>query len=142
MDWRFLRIGKLATALTDSADLEAFRKALRVGHSLAFKPYQVSAGIKLLTWLAAAAAIAGLVDLAWSAESYPVSLGRVLAVVALIAVAAWAGKLVLCRLLRNPNPLWQILLAVPLVVLGAPLTWISTRLLDPLYLRSGPNYRQ
>ena len=33
-----------------------------------------------------------------------------------------AAKSILHRLFRNPNPLWQILLAIPLLFLGWPLT--------------------
>ena len=59
-----------------------------------------------------------------------------------LAAAAIAAKSILHRLLRNPNPLWQILLAIPLLFLGWPLTWIWTTLIDPIYLHSGPRFRQ
>jgi hypothetical protein len=58
-----------------------------------------------------------------------------------VAIATAVLKLVLHRFLRNPNPLWRILLALPLLFLGGPLTWMCTRWFDPIYLRSGPRYR-
>jgi hypothetical protein len=71
-----------------------------------------------------------------------VSLVGLLIVVIGLAILAVLAKLVLHRILRNPNPLWQIAIAVPLLILGGPLTWISTRWIDPIYLRCGPRYRK
>lgn len=141
VDWRFLRVEALASALKGSPELEEFKKTLAAAHASAFKPYRLSAAVKLVTWIAAAAALVGLFYLVRSASGYSVNIAHLLEGVALLAVAGAVAKFVLGRLVRNPNPLWQILVAIPMLLLGWPLTWFWTRLLDPVYLRSGPRYR-
>jgi hypothetical protein len=140
--WRFLRVEKLASAVQGSPELEELKKTLEVARASAFKPYRISTSVKLVTWIAAAAALAGSVRLVASARGDSPSIGHALAVIALVAAVAAAAKFVLHRLLRNPNPLWQVLLAIPLLFLGWPLTWICTGLLDPIYLRSGPRCKE
>jgi predicted acylesterase/phospholipase RssA len=140
-DWRFLRIEKLACALSGSLELDAFKKALHVARASTFKPYRLSTAVKVLTWASAAAVLIGFVFLLRSMRGYSVSVAGLLAAVVLLAATGAAVKLVLHRVLHNPNPLWQILAAIPLVFLGWPLTWFWTRFLDPVYLRSGPRCR-
>ena len=140
--WRFLAIEHLVSSVQDSPELHQLMKMLHAGHATAFKPYRVSGVLKVLTWLGAIAVLAGLVLLVMSARGYSISLARLLAGVIASGVAIGAAELVLHRVLRNPNPLWQFFLAVPMLIIGGPLAWISTRFLDPVYLRSGPAYRK
>jgi len=140
--WRFLRVEKLASAVQGGRELEELKHTLAVAHFSAFKPYRLSKAVKAATWITAYAVLAGLVYLVLAVRGDTVSIARLLAGIAFLAVAAGAARFVINRLLRNPNPLWQILLAIPMLFLGWPLTWIWTRLFDPIYLRSGPDYRQ
>jgi hypothetical protein len=117
------------------------KRTLRVARSLAFKPYQLSIGVKIVTWLALAAAAVGLLYLILSARGHTVSIARLLFATVVVVVAGAAAKFLLRRVLRNPNPLWQFIAAIPMLILGWPLTWLWTRLIDPIYLRSGPRYR-
>jgi hypothetical protein len=137
-NWRFLRVEKLASATSSSPELDEFRKSLHVARASAFKPYRLSTAVKLVTWMTAAAALAGLVYLGLSVRGHSLSIAGLMAGGALLAVASAAAKFVFHRLLHNPNPFWQILVAVPMLFLGWPLTWIWTRFFDPVYLRSGP----
>jgi predicted acylesterase/phospholipase RssA len=140
--WRFLAIEPLASALQDSPQLDQLKKMLHAGSATTFKPYRVSAGMKAITWLGAVAAACALALLVLSARGVSISLARLLTVVIAVSAAGGVTSLLLHKVLRNPNPLWQILLAIPMLVIGWPLAWISTRILDPVYLRSGPVYRK
>jgi hypothetical protein len=142
VDWRFLQVDRFASALAGSPEFEEFKRTLEVARATTFKPYRLSKAVKLVTWITAAAALVGMILLALSVRGYSVSIDRLLAAVVVLAAAALGAKVILHRLLRNPNPLWQIVLAVPLLVIGGPLIWISTTFLDPIYLRSGPRYRK
>jgi hypothetical protein len=141
-DWRFLRIDKLVSALRSSPELEELKRTLDVAHASAFKPYRLSTPVKLVTWVIAAGALAGLAYLVLSVRGHSVSIARLLAGIAALCIVGAAAKRISYRLLRNPNPLWQILVALPMLFLGWPLTWIWTRFFDPIYLHSGPRYRQ
>ncbi len=142
VDWRFLEVEKFASALAGSPELEEFKRTLEVARASTLKLYRLSRAAKVLAWVAAAAGLTGLTLLALSFHGDSVNIDRLLAAIAAVAVAAGMAKLILHRLLRNPNPLWQILLAIPLLVAGGLLTWICTRFLDPVYIRSGPRYRK
>ncbi|HWC96708.1 MAG TPA: patatin-like phospholipase family protein [Candidatus Sulfopaludibacter sp.] len=142
VDWSFLSVDRLAGGVEESPELSEFRRALDVARNTTFKPYRVSAGVKLISWLAAAVGLVGLVLLVLASRGHTVSIARLLAVIAVFSFAAMAAKEFLKRVLRNPNPLWQILLALPLLVLGWPLLWLFTTFLDPVYLHSGPRYRK
>jgi predicted acylesterase/phospholipase RssA len=139
--WRFRSIEKLASSVLSGPELESLKRTLRVARSLAFKPYQLSIGVKIVTWLALAAAAVGLLYLILSARGHTVSIARLLFATVVVVVAGAAAKFLLRRVLRNPNPLWQFIAAIPMLILGWPLTWLWTRLIDPIYLRSGPRYR-
>ncbi|HEY1336062.1 MAG TPA: hypothetical protein VGF59_01065, partial [Bryobacteraceae bacterium] len=141
-NWRFRQVEGLASAMHSSPELVSFKKTLTVARNTAFKPYRISTPLKLAAWLAIAAVLAGLWLLGVDVRGVSVSLAWLLAVVIALAVAAFVAKLVLRRVLHNPNPLWQIGLAIPMLILGGPLTWIWTRFFDPIYLRSGPRYRK
>jgi predicted acylesterase/phospholipase RssA len=140
--WPFLAVDRLASAVGDTAELTRFKYVLDVARNTTLKPYRISRAIKLLSWIGAAVVLAGLAWLAYSTRHLTVSIGDVLAVTVVAAIAAVVAKFFLRRILRNPNPLWQIVLAVPLIFLGWPLLWIFTRMLDPVYLGSGPRYRK
>jgi len=140
--WSFLAVDRLASAVGETAELTRFKHVLDVARNTTFKPYRISRAVKLLSWLGAAIMLAGLAWLAYSTRSLTVSIGSVLAAAVIIAIASVVAKFVLHRILRNPNPLWQIVLAFPLIFLGWPLLWIFTRILDPVYLGSGPHYRK
>ena len=140
--WRFRSVEPLAAATHGSPDLDKFKKALQVASATTFKPYQLSATLKLAAWAVIAVMIAGLGYLLFAMRGRSVSLVGVLIVVIGFALLAVLAKFVLHRIVRNPNPLWQIAIAAPLLILGGPLTWISTRWIDPIYLRYGPRYRK
>ena len=140
--WGFLAIEPLASALQESPQLDQLKKMLRAGSATTFKPYRVSTGMKAITWLAMAAGVCALALLVLSARGVSISLARLLAGIIVLAAAGGVATLLLRKVLRNPNPLWQILLAIPMLVLGWPLAWIVTRILDPVYMRSGPAYRK
>ncbi len=136
--WTFLRVDCLASAVETSPELDELKRTLDVARATTLKPYRLSIAVRLITWIAAAAAFAGLTCLVLSARGHSVSIARLLAASVFLMVAAVAARLILRRVLRNPNPLWQILVAIPMLLLGWPLTWIWTAFLDPVYLRSGP----
>jgi hypothetical protein len=140
--WRFRSIEPLAAATHGSPELDEFKNALHIASATTFKLYHLSAGLKYAAWLVTAAAAAGLGYLVYSMWGFSVGLGSVLAIVIGFVILAFLAKLLFHRVLRNPNPLWQIAIAVPLLILGGPLTWISTQWLDPIYLRCGPRYRK
>lgn len=140
--WPFLGVDGLASSVEDSNDLQELKRVLGVARSTAFKPYRVSAGVKLLTWILGAAVLCALVWLGYSTRFVSVSIGGLVALAVIATIGSAIAKLVLHRILHNPNPLWQIVLAIPLMVLGWPLLWIFTSILDPVYLGSGPSYRK
>lgn len=139
--WRFRDIEKLASALTGSPELDKLKKTLAVARATAFKPYRLSIAIKLITWTLVLTTLGGIVWWGISIKDQPVRVSRSLLFMVGLVLAGGALKRFL-RLVRNPNPLWQVLLAIPLLILGWPLTWIWTTFLDPVYLRSGPRYRK
>ncbi len=141
VNWRFRAIEKLAASLVSSPDLQLLQATLDIAQYQAFKPYRLSKGVRALTWVAALVAVASVIWLMYSARGETVKLMWLLTIGAAIAGIAIVVKLLLRHVLRNPNPLWQCILAVSMIVLGAPLIWIMTRWLDPIYLRSGPRYR-
>jgi predicted acylesterase/phospholipase RssA len=140
--WPFLAVERLASAVGEGADLTKFKRVLDVARNTTLKPYRISRAVKLLSWIGGAVVLAGLAWLAYSTRGLTVSIGDVLAVTVVAAIASVVAKFVLHRILRNPNPLWQMVAAVPLIVLGWPLVWVFTRMLDPVYLGSGPRYRK
>lgn len=141
LNWRFRSIEKLASSVLSGPELESLKRTLRVAHSLAFKPYQLSMRVKVLTWVALAAVAAGLLYLILSTQRQTVSIAWLLIAAVVLVIAGLASKFLLRRVLRNPNPLWQFIAATPMLILGWPLTWLWTRLIDPIYIRSGPRYR-
>ncbi len=132
--WRFRSIEKLACEAAASPDLDLLMKALDVARYRTFKALRVSAKPWILVGIALAPALAGVWRLLPARVALPA--------LAAAALAAGLAKWLLRHVFRNPNPLWQLLLALPMLVLGAPLTFIATRILDPIYIRFGPNYRQ
>jgi hypothetical protein len=64
-----------------------------------------------------------------------------LAPLAAAALAYALAKFLLRHVFRNVTPLWQILLALPMLLLGAPLTAFITRVINPIYLHYGPRCR-
>jgi predicted acylesterase/phospholipase RssA len=139
--WRFREIEKLASAVTGSPELVELKKTLAIAHATAFKPYRLSTAIKLITWILGLTAAAGIIWAAISIRDQPIRLSQLLLFLVGLVLAGVALNRFL-RLVRNPNPLWQVLLAIPLLILGWPLTWIWTTFFDPVYLRSGPRYRK
>jgi predicted acylesterase/phospholipase RssA len=141
VNWRFRAIEKLAASLVSSSDLQSLQTTLDIAHYQALKPYRLSRGLRALTWIAALLAVVGVIGLVISARDETVRLMWLLIAGAIIGGSAVVVKLLLRHVLRNPNPLWQCALAFSMIFLGAPLIWIMTRWLDPIYLRSGPRYR-
>jgi predicted acylesterase/phospholipase RssA len=138
VDWRFRAIEKLAGNPVVGDDLMLLRKTLDIAHFQALKPYRLSKKaivFSLVIGAVALAAVIGLLFLArpwWRILRWPLIAGAVLGVVVVLAERF---------LRRNPNPMWQIATAFTMLFLGRPLTWIVTRWLDPIFLRSGPRYR-
>ena len=133
VDWRFRSIEKLAASTTASRDLDLLKKALDVASCQAFKALRLSTGLKVLAGIAVLPALAAV----WRLLPVHVALGSLAAA----ALAAVLAKCLLRYVFRNPSPLWQILLAIPLLLLGAPLTALATRVIDRIYIRFGPRYR-
>ena len=133
VDWPFRAIEKLAASTVASAELDLLKKALAVASRSSFKALRVSTGLKVFTGIAFLPALAVL----WSLRTASLTLGSL----ATVAIAALLAKCLLRRVFRNRNPLWQTLLALPMLVLGAPLTAFATRVVNPIYLRFGPRYR-
>ncbi len=132
--WRFQDIEPLVTGVGGGPDTETLLQALDLARFQAFKALRLSPALK------AGAALLGLLVAAglWrvAALRFPLWLP--------VALAAWFAALqwILRRVFRNPNPLWQTLLAVPLLVLGGPLMAFTAGVVDPIYLRFGPKYRE
>ena len=141
-DWRFLRIGALVSTLEPLPGHGELMRTLEIGAERLLKPYRVSFPLRVLTWAMAGAVVAGCAYLLAQARETAVTLGGLAAWLAGIVVTAVLLQFLLRRVLRRPNPLWEILLAIPLLVLGWPLIWIWTGLIDPVYLHSGPRYRK
>jgi len=139
--WRFQSIAKLATSSTMSRDLKLLQTTLDIAHSQALKPYKLSRTVRILTRIAGLAAGALLGWLVYSARNTHVSLMWLLIVGLIVGIGTGVFRWFLHRVLRNPNPLWQVFTAVLMIFLGGPLIWAATRWLDPIYLRSGPRYR-
>jgi len=113
--------------------LDLLKKALDVASCQTFKALRLSTGLKTLAAIAVLPALAAV----WRLLPVHVALGSFAAA----ALAAVLAKCLLRHVFRNPNPLWQLLLALPLLLLGAPLTALATRVIDPIYIRFGPRYR-
>jgi hypothetical protein len=140
--WTFLKVEPFACAVDASPELVELQKTLNIARSTTLKPYRVSPVVKLVTWITAAAALAALTYLLLSVRGQSVSVAGLLTVIVFLIAGGGIAQLILHRVLRNPNPLWQILVAIPMLFLGWPLTWFWTAFLDPVYLRSGPEYRK
>jgi predicted acylesterase/phospholipase RssA len=140
--WPFFQLDGLVSSVLPNPALESLMTTLRVARFTAFKPYRLSRALQAITWVTAAAIGVWFVYLAISSGSVTLNIGHAFIFILILASALAGAKFVLRRVLRNPNPLWQILVALPLVPLGWPLTWFCTALLDPIYLRSGPRYRK
>jgi predicted acylesterase/phospholipase RssA len=138
VDWRFQAIEKLAACCESCSDLKLLQHSLEIARFRAFKPYRLSKKavvFSLVVGVVVLAAVIGLLFLArpwWRKLGWLLIAGAVLGVVALLAERFHR---------RNPNPMWQIVMAFAMLFLGRPLTGIVTRFLDPIYLRSGPRYR-
>jgi hypothetical protein len=141
-EWRFLDIAPVATSVTPMPELDELKRVLDVAHSQALKAFQLSTGLKVATVFSVLAAVAGLAALIYSLQGLAIPVNGLLAVLSLAAIGAGAAKLLLRYVFRNPNPLWQVIAAVPLLFIGLPLLLFFTAVIDPIYLRAGPRYRK
>jgi predicted acylesterase/phospholipase RssA len=131
--WRFRAIEQLAASTTASPGLDLLKRSLEVASHSAFKALRLSTALKVCAAIALLPALAAV----WRLRTLHVALGPLAAA----ALAAVFAQLLLRHVFRNPSPLWQILLALPMLLLGAPLTLLVTRVINPIYIRCGPRTR-
>ena len=141
VEWRFRSIERIASSPTPGPEVDALNTALSVAQFQAFRALRLSAGLKAAALALCVLGAYGLFHAARVVSPYQIRVGGLIGVMAVAALIAAAAKLLLHRVFRNPNPLWQIMAAIPLLALGQPLLAILTGLVDPIYLRSGPRYR-
>jgi predicted acylesterase/phospholipase RssA len=143
--WRFQAIRSIACHPLEQPGLSDLLHTLEVASALWFKPMLVSAG---LCWSAIALllTIASVVTYAvWSNWTSPIAVTRnhmLIAVVAVVAIGVVlaAGRRV-ARWARYRNKPQQIVLSVVVCAGGWLLAKLYASIAEPVYLRSGPKYR-
>jgi predicted acylesterase/phospholipase RssA len=139
--WRFLDIGPIAGASQDSAEVVSLRKTLAVAAELAFKPFRVMVPLSihpaLAPMLAGAALLAALLLLPGAAWRVPISWKPLAAI-----VLAYGGlEFLFRRVIRYHVSVLRWLLAL-VCIPGSILLEIYLRTVEPIYTKSGPQYRQ
>ncbi len=140
--WRFLGIEPIARATRESLDLDKLRKALKVGHEVWGKAFQLMLGAYWKYWLGTVAVvvlgIVGYTDWNWHRLFSPV---RLIVILALAALAVKLFEKVLAKV-RYRNSVLQMVGSFLLVAVGWVLLTLHLRIIDPIYLRYGPKYRK
>ena len=149
--WRFLDILPVAGNPGASPELAELKRVLHIARRQAFKAWKVSRPLQLGAWgFAAAAALALFLvcrarwqePLVRAAFDFSLT-GRGLTVLALsLAVFLFLKNCALPRWLRWRNHLGQCVLSLWACLFGWTILLLQVRFLDPVWLRSGPRYRE
>jgi predicted acylesterase/phospholipase RssA/tetratricopeptide (TPR) repeat protein len=141
-NWRFRDIEPVITSEKPSEKLEELRRTLALAHFQPFKAVRLSRGLQVGTGAAVALTASGIGYGITCIKDRTVSIKALASGVAVIGAGTGAATLLLRKVLKNPNPLWQIALSLPLIAVGKPLLDLFTAVVDPIYIHSGPVYRR
>jgi predicted acylesterase/phospholipase RssA len=143
--WRFQQITNIACHPLEQPGLSELLRMLDIGGALGFKPMMVSARLRWASRAVLVAALGAVVYAAWSNWTSPVAVTRTHMLVAVLLLPAAAIVLAVGRRIarhaRYRNKPQQILLSVVVCTGGWLLAKMYAAIADPVYLRSGPNYR-
>jgi hypothetical protein len=142
--WRFRTIENIVAEPASSQDLKKLKRTLLAASQVAFKPWYASTAMKVIT-LVSVVILAALVVYAcfrwWSLETPALRIGQSLAIGAGIAAVLFALRALLLRGLHYRNTFGQIIASALMCTIGWLWLRVHLRLIEPLYLRSGPKYR-
>jgi hypothetical protein len=141
-NWRFMAMGPIAGANSESSNVVQLRKALGIAHNQGGKALQVLLGAYWKLWIVllvvAILAVIGYLDWNW----YPYPPIRLAAWIIGAVLAVKVIEYFLAKLFRYHNPILQVLASLVLIFFGWLIVGIYTHVFDPIYLRYGPTYRK
>jgi hypothetical protein len=149
--WRFRGIQRIAGNPMANPELAELKEALSIAECQAFKAWKISRVLRVVRNAAAAALLLAAVLLFrafWGrslvrwAFGFDFTGADTAILAAIVAAALFAKVTLLPKWLRYRNHFSQCLLSLAACVAGWMLLHAHVRLIDPLWIRSGPRYRK
>ena len=138
--WRFLRIAGIAGARENDADVASLCKTLEVAAELELKPFRLVAPVRVSPLAIGIVVLIALLGATWLLPDQPWALSIRWKLLVVGGLGLGAVELVLRRVIHYRVGALRWLFALACIP-GSMVLEIYLKLVEPVYVRSGPKYR-